>query len=237
MVARAPVDRPRHVLIDTATDDILRALQWAVQPGASIAALRSSVKERPQRNDGDAILQSVRLGVGSPGTTGCRGIAHHTINWSIFTNADTGILTAMSKLDLSLVVLPGARLESGFSLPGRRDVHIYARGGPSYDSCTIIWVKNLAGRVHPQGDMGDMGTDRCIFSRIERGAAGDLWLIAVYFPSGHTQDADRRWHEEVKQLDHSMKQLSLRTISPSTHDFVLTGDINLQSSYLTTECS
>ena len=52
----------------------------------------------------------LRVGMGSPGYTGCLNIDGSRIAWNIFTDRDHGILVAMHSLDLHILGLPGASL-------------------------------------------------------------------------------------------------------------------------------
>ena len=80
----------------------------------------------------------VKIAVGAPITMGCLSIDGSRVQWEVGSDTRVGILQAMRRLDLALVGLPGARLPSGLQVPGRSDLGLAARGGPSYGSIAVV---------------------------------------------------------------------------------------------------
>ena len=121
--------------------------------------------------------KQLKVGMGSPGYTGCVNVEGNSVSWGKFTNASHGVLAAMRALDLCIVGLPGARLRDGFQLPPKHGVHIVARGGPAYDSCAVVIRNDVLDIV---AVVPDLGSNRRIWIRVMCEVGTQLYLCFFY---------------------------------------------------------
>ena len=85
-----------------------------------------------------ASVGNLHIACGSPTYTGCLAVDGSRVRWGVFTNGTHGILRAMDKLGLQILLMPGARLSSGTVIPGTHDFYLIARGGPEYASTAAV---------------------------------------------------------------------------------------------------
>ena len=148
-------------------------------------------------------------------------INHLDTNWTPILDKQTGVVKAMMALGLSVAGLPGACIQAGSRIPGRDDLRIYARGGPSYASCALVWS---GVDLQPQSHLV---SDRRIIAKLPT-LQSDMWLILVYLPPDNGATGDDEWLAELAGLTKDLAMIGNEGIHPTTHPFILMGNINRQ---------
>lgn len=198
--------------------------------GLPICAERASVFERALNVGAVARgFDDLRLGLGSPGYNGCLHMSGNCIRWKIFDNASFGIVAAMTRLDIHIMGLPCARLPDGFAFPERYGLKCFARGGPSYSSCAVIW-KSVCNFV----PMLDVGSNRRLWLRYDvDGSLEPLFVVVLYLPAGpdgaRGEDGSG-WFLEMEGLSLDVVAAFGSLSNVSRRRIILMGDINVQPS-------
>ena len=90
--------------------------------------------------DGAAIPGPLSFSAVNAGRLGCMAdVKGEVLNLSSLTGKTWSITTALDELDLDIIGIPAARLSVGFTVPGRQDLRVIARGGPSHSSVAVVW--------------------------------------------------------------------------------------------------
>ena len=168
----------------------------------------------------NGVEKRLRLGLISPGTLGCMHISHLRLNLEPITNNSWGIFTAMRQLGIDVVGMPGARLPPNTQIHEHKDIRVYARGGPYYASCAMLWRNTDVSPIE------DLGSNRRIIAKVN--ASCCIWTILLYLPPDYGTARDDEWLHELKGLHDDMRTLATRGIHPASHAFVVMGDINHQ---------
>ncbi len=172
----------------------------------------------------------IRIGLGSPSTSGCVAANSSAIKWSTFTDSRVGILHAMRCLDLDVIILPGARLQPDFIPPAGWGIKTFCRRGQqSYDSCAILWKSSL-GTCSP---IEDIGGDRRLHALMPRDGDSPLFVSGVYLPATNANHSVEDWCHELDLLSQDLDCLRDRFLPPDSSagtklDHVLFGDMNVQ---------
>ena len=76
-------------------EELRACVEWAIgnQHFESIRRTLSGLAQPP--GSAEILIRHLRLGVGSPGYTGCLPVAATSIRWDVFTDSTAGILKAM----------------------------------------------------------------------------------------------------------------------------------------------
>ncbi|OLQ10179.1 hypothetical protein AK812_SmicGene6056, partial [Symbiodinium microadriaticum] len=175
------------------------------------------------------VRDKLRVGLGSPSMSGCVAARGENIKWSTFTHAETGILQAIRVLDLDLIVLPGARLPENFKTPDDWCLQAFCRKGQNFDSCAILWKKELMEIV----PLANVGSPRRLHLAIPRVQKPPLFISAVYLPPDNAAHGDAAWCNELDGLDDDYRQLrSMFASDEESLDILLLGDMNMQPGVL-----
>ena len=198
------------------------ALRW----GSEEAAIRSQTyADRLATAKAPSMRKRLKICLGSPGVTGCSNVAGTSIAWNIFTDAKTGILTAMRTLSLDIIVLPGARLPSTFTPPPKWRLSALCRWGTKYNSCAILWNSDLDGVAA----IPDIGGDRRVHLFVPRAnGSGPLIVLGIYLHTGSTKEVEEMWHAELIGLENDIVTLRTRFAGSGKVDFLILGDFNIQ---------
>ena len=235
---RVESERLRHTRIGHETAEGAAGIAGELEAALIWEASSTLPFSQPPMGMAQPALQDgypVRLGLGSPSTMGCLGIDGRTVRWSVFTDASTGIVTAMDQLGLSLLGLPGARLHSRVVLP--RELALRFRlqatssttpsGGPSYASVAILWNKTALPQV---SSYSGIGSTRRLWVTCPT-TDGVLHIACVYLPPLPRFGGDDAWHEELEGLARDIGRIRGDLHGRQPRVFIM-GDFNLQPSSL-----
>ncbi|CAE7247873.1 unnamed protein product [Symbiodinium sp. CCMP2592] len=188
-------------------------------------SLYSRLEQQPQ----GCVRDRLRVGLGSPSMSGCVATRGENIKWSTFTHEQTGILQAIRALDLDLIILPGARLPDNFKAPDDWCLQSFCRKGQNFDSCAIMWRKELQAIV----PLANVGGPRRLHLAIPRVNKPPLFISAVYLPPDNASHGDAAWCNELDGLDNDFRHLECEFASDGNKlDVLLLGDMNIQPGLL-----
>ena len=173
--------------------------------------------------------EMLRIGLGSPSVSGCLAARGEHIKWSVFTHAKTGVLQAFRALNLDIIILPGARLPGSFKPPEDWHLQSFCRKGHNFDSCAVLWKKELLGIV----PLSNIGGPRRVHLAIPRMHKPPLFVSAVYLPPDNAEHGDVAWCNELDALGADFRQLACEfDLHGTSLDVLLLGDMNLQPGVL-----
>ena len=187
-------------------NSFMPVLKWGISASAArIAIYRAQCRGVTPCGD---TRSSLRIGLGSPSTTGCLTPDGSKVLWSVFRDNSAGILRAMNELGLDIVGLPGARLPSDFKLPAALGLAIAARrgNGSSYDSIAAVWRCDAEGI----SEILDVGPCRRLWLLVCQASDVPFALNFTYLPAGSDDEGDAQWFAEVAGLESDICTLKQR---------------------------
>ncbi len=169
---------------------------------------------------------NLRLGLGSPGYTGCLSVPNSTIRWDVLLHPITGVIGAMLQRSLHMLALPGARLPAGSSIPGMKDIGVIARGGPSYGSTALVWRKSVMGQA--VAEIPELGSNRRLPISVRCEDGSRLWIIVVYLPPLQSTTREEEWMAEADGLETDIVAMKEWNGPAGPFKLVVLGDINIE---------
>jgi hypothetical protein len=214
--------------VQAACDAELRdCLKWAGSDRGQLMMMCTQAGEAADNVSYEkSMIADLRLGLGSPGYTGCLPVAHSIIRWETFVDGSTGILSAMDRRGLHLMALPGARIPSNTTLPGLADVCILARGGPSYASTAFVWRRSVL--KNAVSELKGVGSDRRLPISIRIDDDKIMWIILVYFPPFQSSSREEEWRLELEGLKTDLDTIRSMNNQAEPASVLLLGDINVE---------
>ena len=168
----------------------------------------------------ETVMQPLKLGLGSPSTTGCMDSGGHSVKFNVLHRHPTSLQAAFLHLQLHAIGLPGVRLPSNFHLPADCGFSLIVVGQPNYNSVAATLRR---GYEHHFTKVEGIGSDRRLWLRVAPVVGPSfLWLI-FYLPAN---DEDL-WHHEVEGINQDMANLQAESPRVLT---LWMGDANLQPS-------
>ena len=133
---------------------------------------------------------------------------------------EIGIVSAMQRLDLDVVGLPGARLNSAARPLGVGDFNVYGKwqGGTPYASVAALWRRQKVSCTVRE----DMSSNREIWVILDGGPPLGMDICYVYF----SPNDDAAWVSELQNLSNNLK--SIKTKNGKLERTIIMGDFNFQ---------
>ena len=168
---------------------------------------------------------NLRMAFGVPGVLGCMDMKGERILWNPLVHPLTGLRVAFDKLQLDVAGLPAARLPTGTTLPRGCGWLGECRGGPSYESCAVVWNPELSCVVRT-----DIGNDTRIWLEVQ-GGHEVLLVCTLAFPTAgaHHEEA---WLSMLSGLHDDLCCIKSLQGLASLRRMILQGDFNFQPSCL-----
>ena len=175
----------------------------------------------------------VNIGVGNPGPIGCLDVRGTSVYWPPLLDKEYGALTAMHKLDLVLLGLPGARLPEGFCIPNTKHIHVEARrcNISTYASVAVLWNTECG---LPIECLHSHSSNRVIWASVGHGTHA-LEVCTFYLPpSDDSIITENLWHDVLNNISQSIDTIQQSSASKGfpRPTFILQGDANMQPASL-----
>ena len=173
--------------------------------------------------------QTLKIGVGNPGKTGCVSIEGSSVSWSKLIGRPWSAKTAMEKLGLHILGLPAARLREDVELVGCPGWNLVCRGGPSYFSCAVMWENNGGFSFEP---VSAVGSDCRIWMSFSQSGHALGFCVFLAMPTQASAEHETRWHLELEGLDKDLQTITSLWRARSLPHIFLAGDFNVQPACL-----
>ncbi|CAE7246984.1 unnamed protein product [Symbiodinium natans] len=166
--------------------------------------------------------EPLRIGLGSPSTTGCLDASGSSVKMNVLCGSPTSIQAAFAATGLHAIGLPGSRLPLSLKLPKDAGFTLFSAGQPNYNSVAAAVRNEFLSSFKRVADVG--GDRRLWLSVTPHEGDSFLWLIFYLPPSNESL-----WYEELAGIDADLLHLQQQSALPFV---ILTGDANMQPSSL-----
>ena len=168
------------------------------------------------------VVSDLKIGLGSPSTTGCLNVAGTTVKLKTLVNSPTSVQSFMEQYGLHAVALPGARLPEHFKTPSGAPFCIYSKGS-SYNSTAVAILRSHAGHFQ---HLASYGSGRRLWLRVAPVHGSSFFWLVYYL---HATDDDQ-WADELRGITQDILLIRARFGEEGNTLFLLTGDANVQPS-------
>ena len=169
----------------------------------------------------NCVYEDLRLGLGSPSTTGCLDTHGVTVKLHVLVHHPTSIEVAFAKTGLHAIDLAGVRLPIDFHLPAHYGYRLISVGQADYNSVAVAMRNDFADSFSKVSGVGD----RRLWLRAVSSEVCFFWLI-FYLPANN----EAYWYEEVSGIDLDIASISSNI--GSYFSIFWLGDANLQPAAL-----
>ena len=201
-------------------DRAVQSQQWLHTLGNATAQFVRVLSGMETKDTGLEQRVNYKVGIACPGRTGFTDAAGRSTNLRPLMDPETGIVWAMQKLDLDVVGLPGARMNSEVRPLGVEDFNIYGKwqGGTSYASVAALWRRQRVSYTVRE----DISCNREIWGILDGGPPLGMHICYIYF-SANDNDA---LVSELRKLSQNLKTLKAR--NGKLERTIIPGDFNSQ---------
>lgn len=167
---------------------------------------------------------NLRLGLGSPSTTGCLDAHGVSVKMQVLCNHPSSVQAAFMNTGLHAIGLTGARLPLGFRLPVSCGFKLISCGQANYNSVAVVVRSDFE---HCFSRVEGLGSDRRLWLKVHPSDGSCFFWLVFYLPANNETD----WHQEVSGIDSDVATLRHAEFL-HIPQVLWMGDANLQPSAL-----
>ena len=214
---------PRVGHLDNNGQRVFHALQGAL--GESVRFITDQTDFLSSSISGVASVPlCLKLGFGSPSTTGCLDAHGVTVKMHVLLRHPTSIQAAFANIGVHAIGLAGVRLPADFRLPSDCGYKLMSVGKADYNSVAVA-IQNDFSSCFSKVD--GIGSNRRLWLKVQPCLGRCFFWLVFYLPAND----EGHWHEEVAGIDRDAAVIFSQT-SPNLPNMFWMGDANLQPSAL-----
>ena len=211
--------RVRH--LDNNGQRAFHTLKGALCDSVRFITAQTDFPSSPASDDASVPL-CLKLGFGSPSTTGCLDAQGVTVKMRVLLRHPTSIQAAFANTGLHAIGLAGVRLPMDFRLPSDCGFRLISVGKADYNSVAVAFQTDFSSCF---SKVDGIGSNRRLWLKVQPCSGRCFFWLVFYLPAND----EARWHEEVDGIDRDAATIFSQA-SPQIPILFWMGDANLQPS-------